>query len=681
MLCLTPGLAFSQEEEKDPDGVSNDAPGRPLQMAPASTVVREAFEDYERFRRRGAWERAFKALYTIPEDQGARFVDGEDGFIVSVSRKRRALLAALPPDGRAAYRLFYDAEAKKLLEAADGAGEVAALERVYSSYFATAAGDDAADRLGDRYFELGRFDRAADCWLSILRERPDTDLSPGLVAVKAALALARAGRRSELAEIRRELAGRYAAEEVRVGGEVGKPAEVLARLIDLEAGGGGIGRETGPRALGVALGEEEDAVWRFGFGDSVTAGMTAAELSQWESNPLSAAYPAVAVDGGRLFGNYLGHVFAVDLASGKLLWRSASFHNLEAAAMQEQTRMIDVSRFAVAAADGYVWTIGRDLIDPNYMATFRLTCRRADGGDVVWQSSDLPDYANVDFVGAPLVVGGTVYVAGKGQSTDRQQQGVPRSIVLAIRPGDGEVIWRAEVGNFRQDQNRYYYYGQMNREPQPGLTYRAGAVYIDTQQGVLARLDAETGDLDWGYGYRTEPADSQGRFFFRGYPTQESRTGYGRPLEAGGALLFKGAKSDHVYAIEPDRMALAWKRPIGTTTRLIGAGEGRAIVGGPEVGALDLKSKRLLWATRLPGESLDGRLLVGSDGIWQLTPRGVFEIDPGTGEVRRIFRGMDSGSVGGDLFLTEGLLVAVSNQTITAYPRGGDAKAGGTTDE
>ena len=52
-------------------------------------------------------------------------------------------------------------------------------------------GDNAADRLGDLYFELGRFDRAADCWLSVLRERPDTDLSPALLAVKAALALSR----------------------------------------------------------------------------------------------------------------------------------------------------------------------------------------------------------------------------------------------------------------------------------------------------------------------------------------------------------------------------------------------------------------------------------------------------------------------------------------------------------
>ena len=84
-------------------------------MPPASTEVKEAIDDFERFSRRGAWERALKALYTIPEDQALRFVDGDNGFIIPVARKRRLLLTALPPDGQAAYRLFYDAEAQEAL--------------------------------------------------------------------------------------------------------------------------------------------------------------------------------------------------------------------------------------------------------------------------------------------------------------------------------------------------------------------------------------------------------------------------------------------------------------------------------------------------------------------------------------------------------------------------------------
>src|SRR5262249_37529757 len=219
ILLLVPSLALAQaRDEKDKDKVSNDDPGRPLQMPPASTETKEALEDFERFQRRGAWERALKSLYTIPDDQARRFVDGDKGFIIPVERRRRAILAALPPAGQAACRLFYDAEAKKLLDEAEGANELKNLERVYSAYFITSVGDNAADRLGDLYFEQGRFDRAADCWLAVLRERPDTDLSPALLAVKAAVALDRAGRRSEFEQIRSELADRYRDEKVTIGG-------------------------------------------------------------------------------------------------------------------------------------------------------------------------------------------------------------------------------------------------------------------------------------------------------------------------------------------------------------------------------------------------------------------------------------------------------------------------------
>src|SRR5947207_6324304 len=114
-LLWLPALAFGQAKEAEADKVTNDRPDRPLQMPPASSEVKEAFDDYERFRRRGAWERALKALYTIPEAQALRFVDGQNGFIIPVARKRRAVLAELPPEGQAAYRLFYDDDAKKLL--------------------------------------------------------------------------------------------------------------------------------------------------------------------------------------------------------------------------------------------------------------------------------------------------------------------------------------------------------------------------------------------------------------------------------------------------------------------------------------------------------------------------------------------------------------------------------------
>lgn len=669
LLLLGPAIAGARAAEDEPEKkVSNDQPDRPLQMPPASSEAKEAFDDFERFARRGAWERATKALYAIPEAQAGRFVDGADGFIIPVARKRREVLAGLPPEGRAAYRLFYDADAKKLFEEAEGPTERATLERIFSAYFFTTVGDRAADRLGDLYYEQGRFDRAADCWLAVLRERADGDLSPALMSVKAALALARAGRRSEIEAIRRDLADRYADEVVAIGGRKAKAAEHLqAALVAPKATAAAISGGGPPPELADAT----SSAWRLRFADSVTAGMTDPETTQWESNVLSGAVPPVAIEGNTLYANYLGYILALDLSNGKLLWRSGSFHNVEIPAMQNQARMLDPSRFAILAAPGFVWTVGRDLADPNSMAPFRIICRRAEAGEVAWRSADMTEYADLEPAGPPILGRGTMFLAAKTSSMNRQQ-GESKQFVLAIRPHDGKLLWKAEIGTFRQNQMSYYY-GMSETSPQPRLIYRAGSVYLDTHAGVLARLDAESGELDWGYGYPTEPAQGSSRFFFSRMQSQEPTPSGGVPVQDGDAIVIKGAKAGQICAIDPDRMKALWARPIARSARLLGVDDRAVYLGGPELGALDRQTKALRWSTRLPGGSDDGRLLVRPDGLWQLTPRGVFELDPGSGRVRRVFRGDDEGASGGDLHLTDRWLLAISNRTITAYPRGSAA--------
>ena len=595
-------------------------------------------------------------------------MDGDKGYIIPVARKRRAVLSELSPEGLAAYRLLYDDEAKKVLEKAEGADELKTLERVFSAYFPTTVGDNAADRLGDLYYEMGRFDRAADCWLAVLREHPDTDLSPALISVKAALALSRAGRRAEIAAIERELGDRYAGEKVAIGGRSAPASEHFKRFLKDDSGS--ISQNSPEHEPADSPGASPDlsrtvpSTWQMKFADSVVAGMSPAERTQWESNPLSAAVPAVAVAGSTLYANYLGHIFAINLETGKLIWRSASFHNVEVPAMQGMARMLDTARFAIAASKSHVWTLGKDLKDPNQMSSFLLTCRRADSGDVVWKSSDLSDYSQLDLVGVPVLAGDRLYIVGK--TPMQQQQGLPQQFVLAIRAIDGKLIWKVEVGVFRQMQ-RFFFYGMSDTSPQPRLFRHAGSIYVETHSGVLARLDADSGELDWGFGYQTEPVESN-RFFFFGMMQQKDASASSAPVLGGDALIVKGAKSERIQALDADRLKVVWERPIAKSARLLGCDNRAVFLGGPEISALDLKTRQLLWATRLPGGSTEGKVLVGSGGLWQLTPRGVFELDPRSGQVRRIFRGDDTGADGGDLHMTGHLLLAVSNRTISAYP-------------
>ena len=298
--------------------------------------------------------------------------------------------------------------------------------------------------------------------------------------------------------------------------------------------------------------------------------MTPLELNQWQSNTLSLAVPAVAVEGPTLFVNYLGHIFALDLESGKILWRTGSFHNLELLAMQPIGQMLDPSRFAIVAAGEHVWTLGRDVKDPNPMAPFQLTCRRADNGEVVWKSSDLADYAALDLVGMPLLADGKLFIAGQEPAEPPAEPG-PAAAVGAghpaprrqdpledggrlVPPGPADVLLRADARHIAASR---------------GSPTGRGRSTSTRTSGILARLDADSGTLDWGYGYQTDAFQSM----YRSSTTisrRSRRSGPALRSSSGEALLIKGMQSDRLYAIDPDRMKVLWERPIAKASRLLG---------------------------------------------------------------------------------------------------------------
>ena len=116
-------------------------------------------------------------------------------------------------------------------------------------------------------------------------------------------------------------------------------------------------------------------------------------------------------------------------------------------------------------------------------------------------------------------------------------------------------------------------------------------------------------------------------------------------------------------------MKVVWERPISKGSRLLAADDHTVYLGGAELTAIDLQSRKLLWATRVPGGCATAKVLVRKEAIWQSTPRGIIELDPKSGDVRRIFRGKDLGSVGGDLILSDQLLAGRLQSHHHAYPR------------
>ena len=68
------------------------------------------------------------------------------------------------------------------------------------------------------------------------------------------------------------------------------------------------------------------------------------------------------------------------------------------------------------------------------------------------------------------------------------------------------------------------------------------------------------------------------------------------------------------------------------------------------------------------------RPMMSGESIFYFLGRGVYQMDAGTGDIRRIFRGYDRDSSGGAIYQSAIGLITVSDKALTAYPTSGAAR-------
>ena len=172
---------------------------------------------------------------------------------------------------------------------------------------------------------------------------------------------------------------------------------------------------------------------------------------------------------------------------------------------------------------------------------------------------------------------------------------------------------------------------------------------------------------------------TEGRFFWSPYGMRTDRLLVGPPQMIDGVLYVKGMRSNRLYAIDPLRPKVLWSRPVPKTSNFIGADEQRFYLGGEEISAFDLATRKIIWSVQVNlGTSYCSQLLT-NDRIFHFSSRGIYEIDKQNGKVVQLLRGEDMESLGGELIVTEDALLTISNLAITAYPLKGLGKAADAT--
>ena len=140
------------------------------------------------------------------------------------------------------------------------------------------------------------------------------------------------------------------------------------------------------------------------------------------------------------------------------------------------------------------------------------------------------------------------------------------------------------------------------------------------------------------------------------------------PQMINGILYVKGMRSSQLYAVDPLRPKLLWHRPVPKTATFIGVDDSRFYVGGEEISAYDLTTRKMVWSVKVNLGTAYAKQLMTGNRIYHFAARGIYEIDTSTGQVTHLVRGADRDSLGGELILTPHAFLSVSNLAITAYP-------------
>ena len=289
----------------------------------------------------GEWKEALELLQKItdlPEDTLYHTAASKQApHWVSMRDEAQRLRGEAPPEFLEQYRVQYGGLARQLLAEAARTGDLAACGRVARSYFHTAAGYEAANRIGSQHLDRGEFALAAHWFAAIWRAHPGLAKEP-LWRAKAAFAFKQAGQPELSREIFDESTASLPGSSAGLGGHAREAGKWLAAtppiaepiesaLTDWPLFYGS------PRRTGVAAGGEPLLLprWRIATTDrhpvQTQIEHLMEDLADHGTTPLPMLFPTMV--GGKVVFRTLHGVQVVDAATGRLLWQTDEIQPLE----------------------------------------------------------------------------------------------------------------------------------------------------------------------------------------------------------------------------------------------------------------------------------------------------------------------------------------------------------------
>lgn len=503
-------------------------------------------------------------------------IDNKICQYTSITNPVQERLAKWPQEGLDVYRARYEVPAATLLENARP-DDVATLNKVYSTFFITDAGKQAGIRLIDLYTESGEFSAAAWIGDRLLNFHPNLTTDRSAVLYRTALAYYFGGDHAQAKARLAILKEKFGADRGIVRGKDVILADALAQDIATPiATAGGSTSESWPMfggdpsrdRLSAAAGKPGARLYGVALSKpsfpSVSTGNRQMAEQQMKSNTEEGLTLGVmpVTDHGELFFQDGQRLYAVSLESGVPLPGWSQTHSDGVYTLSGSIGWPRMEQLSLTLTDHEVLAIMGQM---DRMATLRgygvrteprLVCLDRQTGKEKWvatlsQAPGLPDAERtLEMAGSPLVVGDGVLVFGSAG----KQAGFEDSYVICFDLNTGKHRWSTYISS--ANSNALAMWGasapsmSLNASH---LAYANGRVYVQTNLGSLAALDAYSGGIAWLNIYPTDrPTEmpfGRGRFFGGGnMPASMANRAPRRPWSYNPVIVHEG----HVFTMPTD---------------------------------------------------------------------------------------------------------------------------------
>jgi outer membrane protein assembly factor BamB/tetratricopeptide (TPR) repeat protein len=493
-----------------------------------SAVAGEKLALAERMERLKEWDTSAEVYQEVLDQYADRVLPTHNdekgqpdrfGSVTSVVQDR---LAAWPEEGRAVYLARYELPARRLLESSDPSNR-ADLMKVVNRYFITAAGRDAAILLIESYFDHAEFIAAAALSDRLLEKHPQVQDQAPLLLTRSALSWHLAGEKERADLHAAELAKRFGEATDIIGGKPRNLSEIVSSALATPRQL----RATSPGGWPVPFGSNDHTalasetvetgsprIWaklesiplqpltRVSSGpNDAEAEMQQVFRSQREKGAATGILPSV--DGNQMFFQDNARIYSYDLDRGApLLGWLASYPGQGSFFHPGSVPTPRGVQMTTTLTDRFVLAILGQPEPSNFGGMDLPTgvfCLDRVTGKVVWKVA-LSGLATEDETlrsarpaGSVIVAGDSVYVVAR----NRRPGAFEDSYLCCFALEDGSLRWARHLAS----GNSTRMYVDYNLPPQNSgdshLAYADGSIFVSTDMGAIARVNAADGTLAW----------------------------------------------------------------------------------------------------------------------------------------------------------------------------------------